>query len=268
MDRLLTELKLRGASPHTISAYLRMNMEFLLFIKKPEAEIGADEIKSFLAHLLGEGKAATTVALARAALLYYYNDVLKKGLSDIKTPKIRKRLPVVLTKEEVRKLIDATKVRKSRLIIELLYASGLRVSECLALRLEDIEFEQRIGWVRSGKGGKDRMFILSDQLAGELRTYLLEGGLRSGLLFPGRAGTMTARNIQRIIKDAAKSAGILKAVTPHKLRHSFATHLREAGTDLRVIQELLGHANLSTTEIYTHVSSEEKRKVVSPLDRL
>ncbi len=264
---LETELKLRGSSPHTIATYRRVNAAFLNYIKKSPDVVTERDLKAYLAHLLDTGQAKSSVALARSALLFHYNTLLERGFR-VTTPKIPRKLPVVLTKDEVRRLIAAASHEKTRLLIKLLYASGLRVSECLTLTVEDLELDQRIAWVRGGKGGKDRMVILSATLVAELKRYLARRGITSGVLFRGRNGPMTPRNAHKLIAGAARRAGITKAVSPHKLRHSFATHLREAGTDLRVIQELLGHANLQTTEIYTHVSSEEKRKVVSPLDAL
>jgi len=269
LQDLVTELKLRGASPYTIDKYLQINSHFLKFIRKSPEQIGERDIKLYLAELLDRGQQNSSVALARSALLFYYNGMLEKGFTRIKTPKIQKKLPVVLTKDEIRRLLAAMTHEKSRLLVKLLYASGLRISECLSLRVEDLELEQRIAWVRGGKGGKDRMVILSKALVGEIRGFLEKEGIRAGIIIRGRNGEpMTPRNAHKIIAEAARRAGITKRVSPHKLRHSFATHLREAGTDLRVIQELLGHASIQTTEIYTHVSSEEKRRVVSPLDTL
>lgn len=265
LQELSTELKLRGSSPQTIKTYVHLTKEFLQ--RLGNADVTEKAVKAHLAELISRGLKNSSVALAKSAILFYCNEVLGKGFA-IKTPKIRRPLPVVLTKEEVKRLIAAAGREKSRLLIKLLYASGLRIGECLALRVEDLEPSQRIAWVRQGKGGKDRMVILSEGLLAELRHYLLRKGITSGYIFRGKHGTMSARNAQKIIRSAAKRAGISKPVTPHKLRHSFATHLREGGTDLRVIQELLGHASIQTTEIYTHVSTEEKRRVVSPLDQL
>jgi integrase/recombinase XerD len=269
LEDLQTELTLRGLSPLTERTYLYLNKAFLAAVKKSAAEVTEEDIRGHLAALLRNGAEKSSVALIRSALLFYYNEVLKKGFATIKTPKLQKKLPVVLTQDEIRRLIKAAGHRKSRLLIKLLYASGLRVSEALSLKVGDLEPEQRIAWVRRGKGAKDRMVILSKQLVGELTAFLKEQGIAKGHIFLGRAGeSMTSRNAQKIISTAAKAANIAKQVTPHKLRHSFATHLRESGTDLRVIQELLGHSSIQTTEIYTHVSSAEKRKVVSPLDTL
>lgn len=268
---LITELQLQGASKHTIAAYLRFNRSFLEFSAKDPASITEIDIKSYLGKLIGDGRSKTSVNLARSALVYFYNSVLERGLdfTKIKTPKIERSLPVVLTAPEVKRLIEASSHEKSKLLIKLLYASGLRISECCNLKVEDLELEQKIAWVRSGKGGKDRMVILSEALALELRRYLKHQSIEKGHILQNRVGEgMSPRNAQKIIKKTAQIAKINKEVTPHKLRHSFATHLREGGTDLRIIQELLGHSSIRTTEIYTHVSSEEKRKVVSPLDKL
>lgn len=266
LQDLVTELSLRGLSDRTRQSYLAVNQHFLVFAGVTSDRVSEQDVKHYLSHLIGKGMSGATVALARSALLFYYNEVLGRGFTQIRTPKLKKRLPIVLSKEEVRSLIEAAPTKKSRLLIELLYASGLRIAECCAMKVEDLELADRIAWVRGGKGGKDRMVILSNVLIERLRRFL--GSRKMGPVFPGRSGPMTPRNAQKIIANSARRAGIRKEVTPHKLRHSFATHLREAGTDLRVIQELLGHASIQTTEIYTHVSSEEKKRIVSPLDTL
>ena len=149
-----------------------------------------------------------------------------------------------------------------------LRSSGLRLSEALNLKVSDLELEENIGWVRQGKGGKDRMFILSEALTKELKKYIAKQKVK-GYLFPNRLGKqLTPNNIQKIVSRAAKVAKINKKVSPHTLRHSFATHLLESGVGIRQIQELLGHANLQTTQIYTKVSTEELKKIQSPLDSI
>jgi len=269
LTKMRTELVLRGYSDYTIRNYESINLAFLTFIKKEINEINEEDIKLYLATLLKNKKSKSTVALARSGLLFFYNEVLKKDFSNIKTPKIEKKLPVVLTKEEVKRLISATNYEKSKLLIKTLYSSGLRISELLKLKVDDVEFDQGIVWVRGGKGGKDRMAIMSKSLLLEIKDFILKNNISSGFIFLGRNNKhMTSRNAQRIVKEAGVRAGISKQVSPHKLRHSFATHLLESGNDIRVIQELLGHSNLQTTQIYTHVSNTEKRKVVSPLDLL
>lgn len=269
LNKLETELKLRGLSENTVKAYVKHNKRFLEFIGKRPEEIGEDDVKSYLGELVSKNISRRSVALIRSAVLFFCNEVMGKRISNIKTPKIEKSLPVVLSKEEIKNLINSITHTKSKLIIELLYGAGLRISECLNLKVEDIEINQGIGWVRHGKGGKDRMFIIPEQTKENLLKYIESKKLSSGYIFNSKKNRpLTQRNVQIIIKKAAKRAGINKQVTPHKLRHSFATHLRESGTDLRLIQELLGHSNLQTTQIYTYVSSEEKKKVKSPLDNL
>ncbi len=266
MERLVTELKLRGFSRKTIDTYIFHNKAFLNFAKKPAEGVEEADIKSYLAFLVSDKKSSpSTVSIAKSALKFYFSEVLQKNIVNIKTPKIRKKLPVVLSKKEVKLLIENASAKKSRLMLMMLYSSGLRVSELVNLKKKDIELEKNSLWVRSGKGGKDRLVILSDRLSKEMGTHLPNV---KELVFPGRNGVLTPRNVQKIVKLAAKKANINKKVSPHTLRHSFATHLLEGGTDLRMIQELLGHSNLQTTQIYTQVSDEQKRKIQSPLDSL
>jgi len=149
--------------------------------------------------------------------------------------------------------------------MSLLYSTGLRVSEVVNLRPQDISFEENTGWVRKGKGGKDRLFIISSSLCKQIQDYLKK---RNNAYVFSKEKPLTTRNIQKIIKNVRQKTGFSKKVTPHTLRHSFATHLLEAGNDIRKIQVLLGHSNISTTQLYTHISSEELKKVQSPLDAI
>jgi len=270
LRKLETELKIRGFSLETVKAYLRHNRAFLEFINKKPGSVYEDDIKTYLAHLISDKKlSASTVALVRSSLLFFYNQVLGKGFSRIKTPKIKRNVPEVLSKEEVKALINACRSDKSRLLIELLYSSGLRVSECLNLRVEDIDFDEKICVVKQGKGKKDRITVLSENLAQSLKAFLKKQGFSSGIIFKNKHGkSLSVRNAQKIVSRAARRAGIDKRVTPHKLRHSFATHLLDSGVSIRVIQELLGHSNLQTTQIYTRVSREHIKGVRSPLDDL
>ncbi|MEM5794406.1 MAG: tyrosine-type recombinase/integrase [Candidatus Aenigmatarchaeota archaeon] len=267
LKKLETELKIRGFSDKTVKAYLFWNKKFLEQVKKKPEEVGEDDVKSFIAQKISENVSPKSIVLIKAALKFFYHEVLGKKVVNFKTPKISKSLPIVLTKEEVKKLINSVENKKHQLIIKLLYSSGLRLSELVNLKVGDLELDENIGWVRGGKGKKDRLFIISKKLCEELKS-LVEGRNEEEFLFPGRKGRMSERNIQKIIKIAAKKAGIDKPVHPHTLRHSFATHLLEAGENIRKIQELLGHSNLSTTQIYTHVSTEELKKVKNPLDEL
>ena len=166
-------------------------------------------------------------------------------------------------------MIANTTNKKHRFIIKLLYSSGLRLSECVNLKLEDLDLKEKVGWVRSGKGKKDRIFILSENLMKDLYAYIAENKIEKGNLFLGwKKKPISKRTIQKLVNTAALKAGIKKKVHVHTLRHSYATHLLESGTDIRYIQELLGHSDLSTTQIYTKVSQEELKKIKSPLDNL
>ncbi|MBI2668279.1 tyrosine-type recombinase/integrase [Candidatus Woesearchaeota archaeon] len=266
MKELETELKLRGFSPRTVSTYIYHNRQFLKWNGKQPQDIQEADIKAYLAYILADKKLrSSSAALIRAALKFYYDEILKKNIVNLKTPKIARHLPEVLTQEEVKSLLASATHSKSRILMKLLYSSGIRLSECLHLRWQDLDFSQKMGWVRGGKGGKDRMFILSEDICKELERIKQ----KNGLIFDNKDGkALSPRNVQKIVKRAAEKAGIQKNITPHKLRHSFATHLLEAGTDIRIIQELLGHSNLQTTQIYTKVSQEQLKKVRSPLDTI
>ncbi|MBN2051992.1 tyrosine-type recombinase/integrase [Candidatus Woesearchaeota archaeon] len=270
LKKLGTELKIRGFSNETVKAYTRHNTCFINYINKEPAAVSEDELKNYLAFLISDKKmSSSSIALIRSSLLFFYNQVLGKGFSTIKTPKIQRNQPAVLSKEEIKLLIDACANEKSKLLIQLLYSSGLRVSECLKMRVEDIDFKNNICNVKHGKGKKDRITLLSVNLAEQLKTYLGKEKLESGFIFRNPKGNaFSVRNAQKIVSNTAKRVGIRKQVTPHKLRHSFATHLLDSGVSIRVIQELLGHSNLQTTQIYTQVSREHLKNVKSPLDDL
>lgn len=267
LEDLETELKLRAFSPQTVKAYLFWNQKFLDFTKKNSQEMTEDDIKKFIGEKISESFAPKSIVLIKAALKFYYDGILKKNIVNLETPKITRKLPTVLTKEEVKKMIEFVENKKHKLIIKLLYSSGLRLNELINLKIGDLEFSENIGWVRGGKGGKDRIFILSNNLIEDLKKFT-NGRASDGFLFEGRNGKLSARSVQKVISNVSKKAGIQKSVHVHTLRHSFATHLLESGEDIRKIQELLGHSNLSTTQIYTHISTAELKKVKNPLDSL
>ncbi len=284
LDKLATELKLRGFSENTVKSYCFHVQKFLGFCSKDVSQVTNDDVKSFLAHLIAEKNLEpASVALAKAALVFYFQEVLGRKFIDVKTPKRAKKVPIVLTKDEIKTLLNATKNFKHKLLIELLYSSGLRLSELVNLKTEDLEIKDKVGWVRRGKGAKDRLMILSEKVSKDLTRFLKPKssearlgpekpsvflGERKGFVFEGRQGHLSKRTVQKVLAELAVRAGISKHVHPHMLRHSFATHLLEAGVDIRKIQELLGHADLSTTQIYTKVSTAELKKVRSPLDDL
>ena len=259
LQSLKVEMQLRGFSKNTIDAYIRYNWKFLIFLG--DKEPSEDSVKQFLANAIGEGKSSRTISLMRAALLFNYNEILNNSFS-VKAPKLEKRLPTTLSKAEIAALIENAGSKKSRAIIKTLYSSGLRVSEVCSLKNSDIDEKNGFLLVESGKGKKMRRSVINKNLASELKELT-----NKGYVFSARGNTpITSRNIQALVRNAKNRAGIEKKVTPHVLRHSFATHLLEGGTNIRVIQELLGHENLQTTQIYTHISEAELSKVKNPLD--
>lgn len=270
LEKLETELKIRGFSKRTVDSYLYHNKKFLEFVKKEPQSVDESDAKSYIAYLMSERKfKPRSINLALSSLKFFYNEILRNSaFNAVKAPKSEKKLPTVLTKEEIKKMLNAVENPKHRLLIEFLYSAGLRVSECVSLKLDDLDLAEKMGKIRHGKGNKERYIILSDTLMQHLSEYIKIKKDNSAYIFSIKNHPITARQAQKVVKEAAKKANIKKRVFCHALRSSFATHLLEAGTDIRVIQELLGHADLSTTQIYTKVSTQQLKKVKSPLDSL
>jgi len=274
LKQLETELKLRGFSEKTVKTYLFFNKEFLSFIGKSPQEATEEDVKSYIAYLLFDKKLKpSSVNLALCTLRFFYKKILEQDIfSKIESPKLEKKIPTVLTKDEIKQMIASAKNQKHRILVELLYSAGLRVSEAVKMRINDLDLKEKIAVVRAGKGRKDRVVILSTTLVKDLQDYipkLKEKFPENEFLFPSpskKNQPITPRQAEKIIKSLAEKAGIKKRVYCHALRASFATHLLEQGTDIRVIQTLLGHANLATTERYTKVSLEQIKKVKNPLD--
>lgn len=269
LEKLQVELKISKNSNYTLRNYINANESFLDFTKKSPDKITEDDIKLFLAEKLSD-RAATSTILFLSAIKYAYLNILKIDPTvSIKRPKREKKIPTVLTKDEVKSLLNSCETKKSKLMLSLLYATGLRVSEITNLKTFDMVFEEKIGYARQAKGRKDRIFNIPEFLTKDLQKQVKkQKELNQMYLFSGPKGSLSSRNLQKIVQKTSKRAGIKKEVHPHTLRHSFATHLLENGTDIRMIQELLGHADLSTTQIYTHISKEELKKIPSPLDNL
>jgi len=266
------ELKLKGYSFKTRKAYLNHIKRFASYIKKDLDEISNEEIKKYALFLLEEeGKSHSYVNQAISSIKFWVNKVLKQSdlIETCSRPKKEKKLPLVLSFQEVSKILSALNNEKHKTILFLIYSAGLRVGEVVKLKPEDIDSERMLIHVVQGKGRKDRFTVLSQITLNQLRKYFMLYKPEIWL-FPGQNNKsyITERTVEKIFKDACKIAKIKKQVSVHSLRHSFATHLLEGGTDLRYIQELLGHASSKTTEIYTHVTQKSLRNISSPLDKM
>ncbi len=270
LKELETELNIRGLSKHTIHDYLMWNRMFLEWVKKPPTKIKSADIKSYMAYLMTEKKLAnSSVRVGLASIEFYYNEVLLANIPYIKRPKGTHELPVVLTIDEVKKVFAAATNPKQYLMISVMYSSGLRVSEVVNLKYSDLDIKEKIGWVRNGKGNKDRMFILSDDFCQKLNDFTRDED--TDYIFHHRLDKtkpMHPHSVREAVYKIAKKAGINKAIHPHTFRHSFSTHLLDNGLDIRKIQILLGHTNLTTTQRYTQVSNEQIKGIKSPMDTL
>jgi site-specific recombinase XerD len=269
---MIAELELRGMAPATKKSYLACCRLFVAhFMRSPE-QLGADDIKAFLLHLIRDRKAGpSTVSVYVAALTFLYRHVLRTpgAVDDLPHPRIHQRLPDVLSREEVKTLLGAVRSVKHRTILTVAYAAGLRISEALHLQFEDIDSKRMVIHVRDAKQGKDRFVLLSPDLLTALQRYWMEARPRGPHLFPGLRGRPVHIDVlRRVLKATRLELGFKKRVTLHSFRIGFATHLLEDGTDIRVIQALLGHANLETTAHYAQVSTRNFRKVTSPFDGL
>jgi site-specific recombinase XerD len=269
-EQMRADLELKGLSPKTQKIYLSQVRSFALYYNRSPEQLGEREIKEYLLHLIREKKASSSlVNQCYSALKFLYEKTLKRKwiMEEIPRTKISKKLPVILNREEVEALFSVTNNLKHRAILMLIYSSGLRISEAAHLKLSDIDSKRMMLGIRQGKGGKDRCTILSNIALQVLRRYWCQYRPQEWL-FPGKFPDkpISERSIQKIFKKAKDLAGITKPATVHTLRHSFATHLLEGGTDLHHIQLLLGHSSPKTTTVYLHVSQRDLTRIVSPLD--
>lgn len=272
-ERMETDLKLAGYSPSTRKIYLLYANLFTRHHRRSPAEMGEREVRQYLLYLVEERRVSRqTMRQVRAALTFLYSVTLHRQVEVAYLPAMRqqRRLPQVLGGSEVRALFAAVESPKYRAILMTMYAAGLRISETCRLRPEDIDSKRMVIFIRAGKGGRDRYTILSPRLLRELRDYYRLHRPPNGWLFPGHtaAGHASPNTVRKVFQLALAASGIVKPVTPHVLRHSFATHLLESGVDVTVVQTLLGHGSLKATEVYTHLSLEHLRRTVSPFDLL
>ena len=269
--KLENELRSRKYSRSTIRNYIYYNRLLCNTLQKIPEEIKTENIKQFLAIVeKNNDYSASSLNLAISALKFFYKRVIQKDiLREQRRPHNDKRLPVVLSKEEIKKMIVSEKNMKHRLLLMMVYASGLRVGEVVRLKRWDIDTDRKLLNVIDAKGRKDRCTIVSDKVINALSEYFSSHEINEWLFNGAEPDKhMVTRTAQRIFEDALKKAKIKKAASIHSLRHSFATHLLEDGTDIRYIQELLGHSSLRTTERYTHVAKRKTLSIKSPLDTI
>lgn len=274
-QRMLEELQRHNYSPETIRLYLFAVKDFARYFKKRPDLLTQEHMREFQLHLLKERKLSLeTVAGRVTALRFFFVKVLKRPYEelDLVYPKLPHRLPTVLSEEEVTKLIESASSAYHRVILTALYATGMRRAELARLKVSDIDSARMVIHVRQGKGGKDRDVTLSPRLLEILRDYWKwrkpQVYLFPSLLRPRPDKPITDKTIWYAVREAARRAGIKKRITPHTLRHSWATHLLERGTDLKTIQVLLGHADLEATTIYLHLSQRHLQSMSNPVDTL
>ena len=272
---MLEEIERRNFSENTKECYIRAVEEFALYFNRPPDQLGPEHIREFQAHLFTKRRLApNTVNQRLAALRFFFVKTLKRNWNAAETPYPRKviHLPIVLSQEEVARLIDSAVLPFHRMILMTLYATGLRRAELAHLKVSDVDSERMIIRVRGGKGRKDREVMLSPKLLEALREHWWRHKPKEWLFPGGRwhnsPKPITPKVAWQACQAAAKRCGLEKKVHPHTLRHCFATHLLEDGADLRTIQMLLGHRDLEETTIYLHVSKRHLQASPSPLDKL
>ena len=270
-QRMTEDMTIRGFTASTQRGYIRAVGDFTAFFGRSPDSAGAEDLRRYQLHMRSNGASATSMNAAVSALRFFFTVTLGRddaqvGMTTVREPR---RLPVVLSPEEVARLLDAAPGLKYRAALSVAYGAGLRASEVVSLKLIDIDSSRMVIRVEQGKGRKDRYAMLSEPLLHLLRTYW-KASRPQGWLFPGQnpVNPLTTRQLRRAFDGARAAAGIDKRVSLHTLRHCFATHLLEQKVDIRVIQVLLGHKKLDTTARYSQVASTTLRAVKSPLEQL
>ncbi|MCK5475358.1 MAG: tyrosine-type recombinase/integrase [Candidatus Pacebacteria bacterium] len=267
LKKIEDELKLRNYSKRTIKSYLICLSDYFRYIKIIKKDPDIDIIKKYLLEKQNRGQSGQTINLYLNAIKYFYREVSKSLVKiNLKFAKTSKKMPVILSKSEIKKIIDSIKNKKHKLIISLSYGAGLRVSEAVNLKVKDISIEDLTIHIKQAKGKRDRITIFPEKLKTEIVSFVAGKDNNNYLIISDRGGKLTSRTAQKIFENALKKSGIKKEATFHSLRHSFATHLLENGVDIRYIQELLGHQNIRTTQIYTKVTNPSIKNIKSPLN--
>lgn len=269
LEKTRQELKLRNYSPKTIRSYLYYIKEYLIFAKRAKEKNKSKEeaIREFLLNKQDKGFSSQTTNLCLNSIKFFYREILKSpDKIDIKFAKRSQKLPVVLSREEINKIIEILLNKKHKLLISLAYGAGLRVSETINLKVKDINSEELTIHLKDAKGKKDRITIFPEKIKSDI-INITSGKDKNDFVFESeRGGKLSERTAQKIFENGLKRAGIKKDATFHSLRHSFATHLLENGVDVRYVQELLGHQNIRTTQLYTKVTNASIKRIKSPLE--
>jgi len=273
---MLEELQRRNYSQTTVNTYLKVVADFARYFRRPPDELGKEQIRAYQVYLLKERKLGVrTVGLHTAALRFFFCRTLKRAypVEEVPYPRAPRRLPIILTREEAIRLIDCASNLFHRAMLITMYSTGMRRAELCRLKVEDIDSTRMLIHIRQGKGGKDRDVPLSPKVLETLREYWRWMKPKT-YLFPGTINgsradkPITPKVLWEACREAAERAGITKAVRPHLLRHSFATHLVEGGADLPTVQALLGHTDLKPTSIYLHLSERHIKAAGTPLDNM
>lgn len=265
LRKIENEFRLRNYSRRTIKSYLGCLSEYFCFINEVNSHPDVSKIKEYLLGKINSGLSSQTVNVHLHAIKHFYGRLMKSSVNiDIKFAKTASKLPIVLSREEIHKIIDLTRNAKHRLMIALAYAGGLRVSEITNLRVKDINEAELVIHIKGAKGNKDRITVLPDKLGGDIQAVLNGKHLDDYVFSRTDGAKLTERTAQMIFGQGMQRADIQKEATFHSLRHSFATHLLENGVDVRYVQELLGHANIRTTQIYTKVTNPMLKNIKSP----
>lgn len=266
LEKIEDELKLRNYSQKTIKSYLGCLSEYFHYIKNIKRNPNIQLIKNYLLGKQESGQSSQTINLHLNAIKYFYREIFKSSVSvDLKFAKVSKKLPIVLSRNEIEKIIDSIRNEKHRLLIALSYGAGLRVSEAVNLRVRDINFDDLSIHLKNAKGSKDRITVFPEKLKADLHELVALQHGNEFVFESERGGKLTERTAQKIFENALEKSGIKKNATFHSLRHSFATHLLENGVDVRYVQELLGHQNIRTTQLYTKVTNPNLKNIKSPL---
>ena len=266
LDKLESELKTKGLSQKTIESYLFHNNEFLKFANKKPEEISEADVKNYVSYLSSERKyKPRSINLAFSSLKFLYSNLLnKKIMENVKIPKLDKKDPVVLSKEEIKSLLSAVENPKHKILLSLMLSSGLRVSEAVSLKIEDVNFDDKLIKIKSNKANKDRLTIMQSRLIDDIKQYLLNKKENNPYLFPIRDTHVTIKLAQKIIKQAARKANLSKRIYCHALRSTFAKYLADNNIDNSTIKELLG--NNSFNNIYSPAYIEKIKNIKNPFD--